>query len=189
MRTHGTLVKWNEERGFGFIATGQAGAEVFVHVSAFPRDGERPRVGEMVSFELVPGDAGKKKAVKVQRPGAARPPARPVRPGRGRESLLSNKQGIGASLAVLVLLAGLWLVTMRAFLAEAPATDPAPVAAPRNAVVQPLAAPASAFRCDGRTECAQMTSCAEAEYFLAHCPGVRMDGNGDGEPCEKQWCR
>jgi len=44
------------------------------------------------------------------------------------------------------------------------------------------------FRCDGRTHCSQMTSCAEAEYFLQNCPGVKMDGEGDGVPCEKQWC-
>jgi endonuclease YncB( thermonuclease family) len=44
-------------------------------------------------------------------------------------------------------------------------------------------------RCDGRTRCSQMTSCAEATWFLKHCPGVEMDGNRDGVPCEKQWCR
>jgi len=44
------------------------------------------------------------------------------------------------------------------------------------------------FRCDGRTYCSQMHSCAEATYFLRHCPGVKMDGNNDGVPCEKQWC-
>jgi hypothetical protein len=44
------------------------------------------------------------------------------------------------------------------------------------------------FSCDGRTRCSQMTSCDEAKYFLAHCPGVKMDGEGDGIPCEGQWC-
>ena len=44
------------------------------------------------------------------------------------------------------------------------------------------------FRCDGRIYCSQMTSCAEATYFLSNCPGTKMDGNGDGVPCEKQWC-
>ncbi len=44
------------------------------------------------------------------------------------------------------------------------------------------------FSCDGRTYCSQMTSCAEAEFFLQNCPGVKMDGNNDGEPCESQWC-
>jgi hypothetical protein len=47
----------------------------------------------------------------------------------------------------------------------------------------------SNFSCDGRTYCSQMTSCAEATYFINHCPGTKMDGNNDGVPCEKQWCR
>ena len=47
---------------------------------------------------------------------------------------------------------------------------------------------AGSYRCDGRTRCAQMTSCAEATFFLRHCPDVKMDGNHDGVPCEKQWC-
>ena len=46
----------------------------------------------------------------------------------------------------------------------------------------------SNFKCDGRTHCSQMTSCEEAIFFLQNCPNVEMDGNHDGEPCEKQWC-
>jgi hypothetical protein len=44
------------------------------------------------------------------------------------------------------------------------------------------------FSCDGRVYCSQMTSCKEAKFFLAHCPGTKMDGDGDGIPCEKQFC-
>lgn len=73
--------------------------------------------------------------------------------------------------------------------ASAPAADaprpPAPIAAP----AKPRPTPTNAFRCDGRQFCSQMTSCAEANYFLTHCPDVHMDGNGDGVPCERQWCR
>jgi hypothetical protein len=47
---------------------------------------------------------------------------------------------------------------------------------------------ASPFRCDGRTHCSQMTSCAEATYFIEHCPDTKMDGDDDGVPCESQWC-
>jgi Excalibur calcium-binding domain len=50
-------------------------------------------------------------------------------------------------------------------------------------------APGAPFKCDGRKYCSQMSSCAEAQYFLSNCPGVKMDGNNDGTPCEKQWCR
>lgn len=45
------------------------------------------------------------------------------------------------------------------------------------------------FQCDGRTLCSQMSSCAEATFFLKQCPGAKMDGDGDGVPCESQWCQ
>lgn len=44
------------------------------------------------------------------------------------------------------------------------------------------------LRCDGRTQCGQMRSCEEATFFLRHCPDTQMDGDGDGVPCERQWC-
>lgn len=70
-------------------------------------------------------------------------------------------------------------------------------AAPITEQVSPRASPpktgentqTSPFKCDGRTYCAQMTSCAEATFFLKNCPGTKMDGNNDGIPCEKQWCK
>lgn len=46
----------------------------------------------------------------------------------------------------------------------------------------------SQFSCDGREYCSQMTSCEEAKFFLRNCPDVKMDGNNDGIPCERQWC-
>jgi hypothetical protein len=45
------------------------------------------------------------------------------------------------------------------------------------------------FKCDGRIYCSQMTSCEEAKFFLENCPGVKMDGDNDGVPCEQQWCK
>jgi endonuclease YncB( thermonuclease family) len=66
---------------------------------------------------------------------------------------------------------------------KAVATAVAPVTAPA------VAALGSKYRCDGRTYCAQMTSCEEATWFLKNCPGAKMDGNNDGLPCEKQWCK
>lgn len=45
-----------------------------------------------------------------------------------------------------------------------------------------------AFKCDGRVDCSQMASCEEAMYFLRHCPGVKIDGDDDGVPCEDKLC-
>jgi len=51
-----------------------------------------------------------------------------------------------------------------------------------------LAVAPSGFKCDGRKYCSQMTSCSEAKTFLNNCPGMQMDGDNDGVPCERQWC-
>jgi len=63
----------------------------------------------------------------------------------------------------------------------------AAAATPKEAARAPTAVP-SGFSCDGRQYCSQMRSCDEAKYFLANCPGVKMDGDRDGIPCEEQWC-
>ncbi len=69
MRTHGTLTKWNDDRGFGFIVPAKGNGDLFVHISAFPRDGVRPRLNELISFEIEVGSDGKRRAVRVMRPG------------------------------------------------------------------------------------------------------------------------
>jgi hypothetical protein len=76
---------------------------------------------------------------------------------------------------------------------SAPAAQPvapAPVTQPPSNPDGASGPPARAepFKCDGRIHCSQMTSCAEAKFFLRKCPGVKMDGDGNGIPCEKQWC-
>ncbi|MDM8553680.1 excalibur calcium-binding domain-containing protein [Desulfococcaceae bacterium HSG7] len=44
------------------------------------------------------------------------------------------------------------------------------------------------YRCEGKVYCSEMTSCGEAMFYLRNCPGVKIDGDGDGVPCERQWC-
>jgi hypothetical protein len=44
------------------------------------------------------------------------------------------------------------------------------------------------YVCSGKIYCSEMTSCAEAKFYLRNCPGTKMDGDNDGIPCEKQWC-
>ncbi len=45
------------------------------------------------------------------------------------------------------------------------------------------------FHCDQRQYCSQMTSYEEAKYFTDNCPDTKMDGDGDGIPCERQFGR
>ncbi|WP_341677017.1 excalibur calcium-binding domain-containing protein [Niveibacterium sp. SC-1] len=96
----------------------------------------------------------------------------------------------------LILVALLAIVGWQAYgkyqatqLARVHARDETSVAESDSTPSSQLAAAPNNFRCDGRTYCSQMTSCEEATFFLRNCPGVKMDGNNDGIPCERQWCK
>jgi len=54
MRTHGTLTKWHDDRGFGFISR-EGGEDVFVHVSNLRAGGTTLAEGQTVEFEVGPG--------------------------------------------------------------------------------------------------------------------------------------
>jgi endonuclease YncB( thermonuclease family) len=43
----------------------------------------------------------------------------------------------------------------------------------------------STFTCSGKKYCREMSSCDEAKFYLHYCGLSRLDGDGDGIPCEK----
>ncbi|WP_182870770.1 DUF1294 domain-containing protein [Rhodopirellula sp. JC639] len=49
---HGTIVTWNDDKGYGFIASGDDTADVFVHIKSFVDRRIRPEVGMPVTFSL-----------------------------------------------------------------------------------------------------------------------------------------
>lgn len=177
MRTHGTLTKWNDDRGFGFITPAKGVGEVFVHVSAFPRDGVRPHIDELISFEVEAGPDGRQRAIRVMRPGQQRTPSRTNVSGRTRPRIRWRE----AVLLICVLGAASSYVDSKFTHWIAPE---------RRVNTEPSmqVEHASSFQCDGRTMCSEMRSCEEAEFFLQNCPGTKMDGDNDGEPCERQHC-
>ncbi len=66
MRLNGTLKNWNAERGFGVIAALQGGQQIFVHMSAFPRERRMPVEGDALTFEIEVDAKGRRRAAKVQ---------------------------------------------------------------------------------------------------------------------------
>lgn len=64
-RAHGRLISWNDERGFGFIAPDGGGQDVFVHASAFAKEGRHIEVGGDYEFDLDIGKDGRPKAKRV----------------------------------------------------------------------------------------------------------------------------
>lgn len=64
-RSRGRLVSWNNERGFGFIAADGGGQDVFVHASAFAKEGRHIEVGGNYEFDLDTSQDGRPKARRV----------------------------------------------------------------------------------------------------------------------------
>ncbi|MEO8018264.1 MAG: cold shock domain-containing protein [Pseudomonadota bacterium] len=178
MRTHGTLAKWNDDRGFGFIKPANSAPDVFVHISAFPRDGVRPQIGELVSFEVEAGPDRRQRAVRVTRTRQ-----HSIEKPAGRRKRAPRENRWPARALTLVAIVGLGSYGYSRYnAAVGPAGDNA------SGVPQEPSVPESPYVCDGRTMCSQMNSCGEATYFIRNCPGTKMDGDGDGVPCERQWC-
>lgn len=64
-RQKGTIVEWQDDRGFGFAQTRQ-GHQVFVHIKQFSSKRRRPKVGDTISFEQIPDGRGRPSAIKIQ---------------------------------------------------------------------------------------------------------------------------
>ena len=185
MRIDGTLTKWNDDRGFGFITPSQGGPEVFAHISAFPRGGQRPRLGERVTLEIGVGKDGRQQAKNILCP--TRPTEKPYRlsePAKRHDNpgLLGRLIPLGFVIALGAYGYNEYIQRATPQTLQTEQTEQTEQTA--HAVQPSLAAAPSSFQCDGRQYCGQMNSRAEAEYFLRNCPDARMDGDHDGMPCE-----
>ena len=194
-RFNGKLTKWNAERGFGFVVADHGDQELFVHLSAFPRDGRPPAIGEPLSFEMELDKEGRKRAVRVRRPEAPehraprRQPHDQVQHQARRAPERSESNSFRTRFVALLLVAGLGWYGFTQYTERAEVTTAEPqsvMSSPAQTAAPEIRSPA--FQCDGRKHCAQMSSCSEAKLFLNNCPGMEMDGDGDGIPCEQQLC-
>ena len=75
----------------------------------------------------------------------------------------------------------------RATLAAQP-PDPIESVAAEEEAESPAVERDNQYRCDGRTRCSQFNTCEEATWFIENCPGMKMDGDNDGVPCESHLC-
>jgi cold shock CspA family protein len=49
----GRIVRWNDDRGFGFISSVKSNGDVFAHISQFKKGYRRPKSGDLVQFQTV----------------------------------------------------------------------------------------------------------------------------------------
>ena len=158
IRIEGVLKSWNKERGFGFIEPLSGGGQ-----DIFVHASDFPRQGGAPR-------PGERLTFEIGLNAEGKKKALQVRrPGQRRRASAARSGSLLGKLLAMAALAVLGVGGYKFFVARS-----------TSAV--------SLYRCDGRTYCAQMGSCKEAKYFLKNCPGTQMDGDGDGKPCEAQWC-
>lgn len=87
-RHTGTLVLWDDERGYGFIESDGVRGRIFAHIKDFNRRAGRPVLGDEVTFHAVIGREGKPAAWQIERVSPRTRPARQSRPPRsGRRTI------------------------------------------------------------------------------------------------------
>ncbi len=64
-RLTGTLVEWNDERGFGFVESGD-GTRAFCHLKAFAIRVRRPMPGDRLTYSIVRDAQGRSRATSVR---------------------------------------------------------------------------------------------------------------------------
>lgn len=176
MRTNGKITQWNRDKDYGFITPSSGAKQVFVHISALRNRDLPPQLGQRVTFTLSEDNRGRPCAEDVARDGEPAPRVQ-------RRRSAPRRFGSGTALIGLIVLAAAvgWYKYQHV---------PTPNVSARNLSTPAKARPEPSpqFRCDGRTHCSHMSSCEEAKFFIKNCPNTQMDGDGDGVPCESQWC-
>jgi cold shock CspA family protein len=166
----GKITKWIDDRGFGFITPIEGSTPVFVHISAFKKGQKRPAGNELVLYDVVNDSKRGLRAQNVVYFGISK-------------SSLRKKVRFGLNrLIVVLILAGLSVYAMQDHLFSRNVKSLFGVKSMMGLEN------ATKFQCQGKQYCSEMTSCEEAMFYLKNCPGVKIDGDGDGIPCESQLC-
>lgn len=180
----GQLERWDENKGFGFIQSDNNPKGIFVHISAFKRNiSRRPLVGDIIFYELYIDADGKNKAVNARIAGVS---AATDKPRNNQNNPRRNRDNKKSSSTLKTVVSLIFLVVFAVFAINKSQTTrntthltPAVV---ENSVSAPVAQ--SQYSCQGKTYCSQMSSCEEAQFYQSNCSGTKMDGDGDGVPCE-----
>jgi cold shock CspA family protein len=183
MRRQGKIVEWNDTRGFGFVLWHGGDERAFAHISAFADRGVRPTVGDAVTYDVTSDPRNRMRATDIRYVGAAAVARkRPRRTARQRPTPGMMEQVLGATVFIAIIAGVVWYQGDQR---EQRVADAATAQRHRATASTALD---GRFSCTGKQYCSQMSSCDEAKFYIAHCPDTKMDGNGDGEPCEEQWC-
>jgi cold shock CspA family protein len=183
IRLKGKINKWVDDKGFGFITPEKNTKNIFVHISAFDRAiPRRPKVGDTIFYHVKTDKNGKTKAVDASIEGVA-PVSKKTYTSRPRKQFRERRprNSWGIFVLCIALLIGAGSTIFNYFQSGS-------IQKVSAGIQHSNTSNSSRYTCKGKTRCSEMTSCEEAEFYIRNCPGTKMDGDGDGVPCESQWC-
>jgi cold shock CspA family protein len=187
MFLEGKIKTYNEERGFGFIEIAGESRDLFFHIKDFPNKNVPPKVGEKLKFRKVE-EEGKFKADNIVRLDHQSEIIRYTPQSRAMQNkqrseppkqTYRKKSNFSSYIGILIIM-GLAYAVFNKY--QDWQNSKAQTGEVQRIVEEPLAQ--QNFSCDGREHCSQMSSYEEAVFFIRNCPNTKMDGDGDGEPCE-----
>ncbi|MCC4833720.1 excalibur calcium-binding domain-containing protein [Shewanella sp. 10N.7] len=188
----GKLVRWNADKGFGFIKPDSIGSkDIFIHISILKHMARKPVVGDQINYFSEIQSDGKVKAIKANIEGVAVISTRKSNRVHHRQG--NNKSSSGMLIPLLVILAlGIFGFQKYKEMTATPVLTNQDIEQmewqPAVQNSNPITSQPT-FRCEvGKTHCSHMSSCEEATFYNNNCPGTKMDGDRDGIPCERQWC-
>ncbi|MCB2215108.1 MAG: cold shock domain-containing protein [Desulfobulbaceae bacterium] len=186
-RLKGTLCKWNDGKGYGFITPAKGTQQIFVHISSFDRNlSRRPKEGDTIFYYVATDKDGKTKAYDASIEGV-KAITRTVRPSTKPRYRSPKSSGWKGLMIGLIILMGSGVFLSDRLLSHRASKSSFVKSSSSRNETQPIKQ-SSRFTCSGKTHCSQMTSCDEATFYLHNCPGTKMDGDNDGIPCERQLC-
>ena len=206
----GKIVRWHDDKGFGFVKSDDLDKDVFVHISAFPPNSLRPKVGDDVVFQV--GNTPKGLQVtraryqnqlndnvstNAQKGNLYLELERDDNVSQRKDSNVSftkktykqsklpnNKpKGLFSSLFGLLAIACLIYYGYQNLSNRSEYTNSQASKQTLPSIEQKSVSNTN-FKCDGRQHCSQMNSREEAEWFSQNCPDTKMDGDKDGDVCE-----
>ena len=51
-REQGTLIHWDDEKGYGFLRSNNGKKEIFLHIKALPHYQRRPKLGDVLTYAV-----------------------------------------------------------------------------------------------------------------------------------------
>ena len=67
LREKGKIIKWNDDKGFGFILPNDSQKNIFVHITSFSDKSVRPTEGQHVTYSRQKKNDGRDSAINVSR--------------------------------------------------------------------------------------------------------------------------